>query len=159
MSKLLEKYLSSDGKRALLTRRDRSIQRSVDLLRTLEESNNGEDSSLSTLERGRWRLPSASSSMKVEEIQQRIIHSLPPPVYFSSSEEPGTLSPLQYLEEAMSPDESMTQRPTSDQQLGSRTHTDGPSGPPTTGDSAEDSEKGYLEGRHDDGDADDGAIS
>lgn len=143
ISKLFGKYLSSDRKRVLLTKRDRSIQRSVDLLKAMaEESSNGENLSPSTLTKERWRLPSASSFTRAREIQRRIIHDLPQPDSSSSYGRHGTPSPFPSPEGPIAPDRSTTQKPTSDLQHGSKTDMGGNSGLPITQDDVEDSETG-----------------
>ena len=137
-------YYFPGGKRVLLTRRDRSIQRTVDLLEAMEEgSNNGDLSSLSTSERIP-RLPSASSVMRrgsrgirIPRIRIQVL-----PDYSSSSEAPGTTWSRWTLPgEATFQGRSISPKPTSDPQHGSSETQDGDSGPPGTKDSAGDSER------------------
>lgn len=123
----------------------KSIQRTVDLLLdTQEESSAGDPSSPNTLNQERWRLPSASSFSKVEEILKRPTPHLQPQDCSSSSEAPGIgWFPSQLPEDPTIRDRFISPKPMSDPQHGSSETPDGPSGPPGTEDSAEDSETGY----------------
>ncbi len=134
-------YYFPGGKRVLLTRRDRSIQQTVDLLEAMEEeSNSGDPSSPSTSDRI-LKLPSASSDTKARGIRKRITPHLRRRAYFSSSEAPGIIwSPDQSPEAPTAPDRFINLKPTFDPQLGSSEAQDGDSGLPGTEDSAGDSD-------------------
>lgn len=143
MSKLLGKYYSAESNRVLLTKRDRSIQRSVDLLAAMEEeSSSGESLSQLTLDPNReeWRLPSASSFTRAKGIRKRTTPHLPQPDSSSSSEKRGTLFLFLLPEERIAPDRSTNLKPISDLLHGYKAHMDGDSGLPTTEETAEDSD-------------------
>lgn len=144
ISRFLKKssWMNEDGV-LRLSKRDRSIQKSVDLLEAMEkESSSGDHSSPPTLKKERWRRPFVLSFTRAQEIQRQTTPYLPQPDSSSSSKGHGTLSPSQSPEEPIAPDRSTNQNRIYGLQRGSKTDMGGGSGPPTTQDSAEDSETG-----------------
>ncbi len=136
-------YYFPGGKRVVLTRRDRSIQRTVDLLEAMEEeSNSGDRSSPSTSDRIP-KLPSASLAMRrdSQEIQTPRIPTQALLDYFNSLEAPGIdWFPSRLPEDPTIRDRFISPKPISDPLPGSKDETDGDTGPHGTEDSAEDSD-------------------
>ncbi len=131
-------WVSEDGV-LRLSKRDRSIQRTVDLLKAMEEeSSSGEDSSPPTLKKERWRLPSASSFGKAEEIRTSKIPEARPAAYSNTLPDTGRneAPKLGGQEQA-----SGIPKPTSPLPPGSNEQEDGVTGPSTP--SVEDSETGW----------------